>query len=137
MAFVHGKNSYVEVDTLDVSDFADTAELSRSLDTATVTGFGDCANEYIPGMQDATFTLSGSWDGDALAIDEKLDAIYNGFVAVPFKFGPNGSGATTGDVVYDGSAILTDAPVPSSVGDKVSWSATFQVTGEVTRTVTP
>lgn len=137
MAFVHGKKSFVELDSLDISDFTDSAELSRTLETALVSAFGDCANEYIPGMKDSTFTMSGSWDGADGAIDEKLDSVYNGDAAVTLKYGPNGDGATTGDVVYTLSVIITDAPITSGVGDKVAWSATFQATGEITRAVTP
>ena len=48
-----------------------------------------------------------------------------------FEYGPEGS--TAGDAKYTGECIMTSYEKSGAVGDVVTYSAEFQVTGAVTR----
>ena len=131
MAFVHGKNSVFKLDNAagslqDLSSYCDSVDFPQTTETAEVTTFGDSSKAYIVGLKDSTISVSGSWDA---TIDAQLDALV---AAGTFEFGPAGSGA--GEVKYTGECILTSYSGASTVGDKVTFSAEFQVTGDVTRT---
>ncbi len=127
MAFQHGKTSYLSVDGTDISSYTDSCSLDRSIDTAETTAFGDDDRTYIAGLRGSSFSASGHWDptGDGVLIGADDGA------TVAWVYGPEGN--TAGDVQYSGNAILTGYNQSSGVGDKVAWSASFQVTGTVTR----
>jgi hypothetical protein len=44
------------------------------------------------------------------------------------------SGTTTGNVKYNGSAILNDLETSADIGGAVGIKGTLQVTGDITRT---
>ena len=131
MAFVHGKTAVFQVDNsggslTDISAYCDNVDFPLTADTAEVTTFGDASKEYIGGLKDATISISGSWDATA-------DGVLAGIIGLAgsFEYGPAGS--TGGNIKYTGEAICTSYNVTAPVGDKVSFSAEFQVTGDVTR----
>lgn len=115
----------------DVSQFLSEAGLEREIDSAETSALGTTAKTYVPGLTDASFSLSGMYDPD---IDEILDAMH-GNAAVYFEYHPQGTDTVNGKVKYTGTAILTSYSVSTSVDDMASIEAEFQVTGPVTRGV--
>lgn len=131
MPFVHGKTADFRIDNsggslTDISAYCDNVDFPLTADTAEVTTFGDSSKEYIAGLKDATISISGSWDATA---DGVLAPIVG--VAGSFQYGP--AGTTGGNIKFTGECICTGYTVTAPVGDKVSFSAEFQVTGAVTR----
>ena len=130
---IHGKNGFMSVNTVDVSTFLDSAGLDKSLDTAEVSTFGDDDKEYIAGLKDATFSTEGKWDatidGTMAAIETEISA--NGVVA--FEYGP--AGDTSGNVKYSGNAIMTAYNISQNINGEITFSASYQVTGGVSRGV--
>ena len=127
MAFVHGKGTAFSVDGNDISSYTDSVSLDKSIDTAETTAFGDDDRTYIAGLRGQTFSASGHWDS---TFDGYAAGMDDGAV-VAWEYGPEGG--TTGDVKYSGNALIASYNQSSGVGDKASWSASFQVTGSVTR----
>lgn len=132
MPFVHGKSAVFKIDDSggvlrDISAYCDNIDFPLTADTAEVTTFGDSSKEYVAGLKDATISISGSWDATA-------DGYLAGIQAAigTFEYGPAGSAG--GAVKYTGECICTGYNVTAPVGDKVSFSAEFQVSGAVTRT---
>lgn len=131
MPFVHGKTADFRIDNsagslTDISAYCDSVDFPLTADTAEVTTFGDASKEYIAGLKDATISISGSWDATA-------DAVLAGIIGLAgsFQYGP--AGTTLTNIKYTGEAICTSYTVNAPVGDKVTFSAEFQVTGAVTR----
>lgn len=131
MAEVHGKDSYLLLNAVNISPWVDTGELQRRISTAQTNTFGDADEEHIQGVKGATIPFSGKWDPAASAIDVTLHTAFENAGAVAWEFGPAGS--TEGFVKYSGNCIVTDYSISSSVGDKVTVSGTLMVTGAVTR----
>lgn len=136
MAFVHGKSAVFKLDdsggTLrDLSAYLDDLGFPRDIETAETTTFGvaGSAKTYIVGLSDATISISGKFDATA---DGYLAGVLGQSATLSFEYGPAGS--TGGNVKYTGECIMTSYEVSASVGDVVTASADFQVTGQITRT---
>lgn len=133
MPFVHGKSAVFKVDdsggTLrDLSSYLEEVSFPRSVETAETTTFGNNAKTYITGLSDATISITGLFDATA---DGYLAGVIGASATLSFEYGPAGS--TAGNVKYSGECILTSYEVSAPVGDKVSASAEFQVSGAITR----
>lgn len=130
MAYKHGKDTFVSVAGTDLSQYTMSSEFSRSVDTHDVTGYGSSSKSFIGGLTDATFSMEGNYndtagtgpravlnanvDGDAIAIIRR----------------PEGTGSGLPEDSFN--AILTSYVETSPVADRVTWSAEFQVSGDVT-----
>ena len=131
--FRHGKSTVFKVDNnagslTDISNTLTDVSFPQSVDTAETTAFGSSAKTYIVGLTDATFSVSGNFDA---TVDAHLAAIVGKADSVSFEYGPEGSTATF--VKYTGEAILTSYEKSGAIGDVVTYSAEFQITGAITR----
>lgn len=140
MSFVHGKNSYFQLDdssgTLRVlTSFVDQVSgLPGGRDLAEVTAMGDGGHKSIPGLQNGQFSINGSYDPTATTGPQ---AVLSGIALTStatstFNFGPEGS--TAGMVKLTGECWCENYQVTSSATDKVSFTASFRVDGTVTVT---
>ena len=134
MAFGHGRVTVFKLDdtagTLDdISNYTDTTDLNRVIETGETTTYGNNSKTYVVGLSDATIAVGGKWD-------ESLDATIAGGAEPPFRefeFGPAGS--VVGKIKYTGNCILTGYSISNPVADVSTWSANMQVTGDITRGV--
>jgi predicted secreted protein len=133
MAFRHGKNASVTINSVDLSTFCDDLSLAIDVDTADTTTFGSTWKSAIAGLPGAKMTLKGDYDptastGPASAI---FACITGGApVAVVHKPG----GTLTGQRTNSFNAIVTNYTEDSPVGGVVTFSASLLVTGAVTPT---
>lgn len=127
MAFVHGKDSDLVVDSTNISQYTDSVSVDRSVDTAETSAFGDDDKTFIAGLEDGSFSLSGHWDTTG---DAALDGTFDGAL-VSMTYGPAGSGS--GAIAYTCTALVTNYNITSGVADRVNWSASFQRSGALTR----
>lgn len=131
--FRHGKSTVFKVDNAagtltDISNTLTDVGFPQTVETAETTSFGSSAKTYVVGLSDSTVSASGNFDA---TVDAHLAGILGQSATVSFEYGPEGS--TTGYVKYSGEAILTSYEKSGAVGDVVTYSAEFQVTGAVTR----
>ena len=129
--FVHGKSTHFAIDdtagtSRDISDTLTSVDFPETIETAETTAFGATSKSYIVGLRDATLSVSGIWDAT-------VDGYFIGTepASRSFIYGPAGDGS--GNVKYSGEALLTSYSISNPVGDVVTFSADFQVTGDVTR----
>jgi hypothetical protein len=104
--------------------------MPRDIATAETTTFGvsGSAKTYITGLTDSTISISGLFDATA---DGYLAGIAGQTASRSFVYGPAGN--TAGYVKYTGECIMTSYQISTSVGDAVQATASFQVTGVITR----
>jgi hypothetical protein len=131
--FRHGKSTVFKVDNsggslTDISNTLTDVSFPRSVDTAETSAFGDSAKTYIVGLSDATVSVSGNFDA---TVDAHLAGVLGQAATLSFEYGPEGS--TSPQVKYTGECILTSYEKSGAIGDVVTYSAEFQVTGAVTR----
>ena len=133
MPFVHGRLTDFRVDNsggtlTDISAYCDSVDFPQTVETAETTTFGDASKDYIVGLKDSTISIGGKWDA---LLDAVLAPILGQAASVSFQYGPAGSTLT--NVKYTGECFCTSYQVAGAVGDVVTFSAEFQVTGNVTR----
>lgn len=139
MAFIHGKKSVFKIDNsagtlTDISAFCEEVSLSRDIETAEVTTFGNDAKAYITGLTDGTVSISGKFDAaSASAIDQVLSGILGAASTVSWAYRVNSASTSSTNPEYQGEGILTSYEVSGSVGDAVTFSAELQCTGAITR----
>src|SRR5210317_33034 len=128
--FTHGKNAAFKIDdsggTLrDISDVLTDVAISRTADVAEVSAFSNSSKAYVAGLKDATITISGSFDA---TVDGYLSGILG--VEGSFEFYPIGT--TGGNPKASGEAIMTSYDRTPDIGGAVTFTAAFQVSGDVT-----
>jgi len=130
--FRHGKSTTFKIDdsggTLrDISNTLTDVSFPRSIDTAESSSFGDSAKQYVVGLSDSTISISGNFDATT---DGFLAGVVGVASTLSYEYGPEGS--TAGFRKFTGECILTSYEVSGAIGDVVTYSAEFQVTGAVT-----
>lgn len=141
MAFVHGKGAVFKIDsaagTLQVlTAFLDNVDTNFTVDMAETTTMGAEAKTYVSGQSDNTISISGKFDGTAVTGPHVVLAALIGLETTSsFEIGPEGSSA--GKQKLLGECFMTGYTVGMPVGDVVSFTADFQVTGAVTVGVWP
>lgn len=135
MAFVHGKSSVFKIDNAgggsltDISTYVDSVEgLPGERELADATTLGQSGHKSVPGLVNGSFTVSGPWDA---TLDGYMGVLQVATATATFEYGP--AGGTAGLVRYTGECWVTSYTVSSPVGDKVTWSASIQVDGAITR----
>ena len=128
--FTHGKSAAFKIDdsggTLrDISNVLTDVAVSRTADVAEVSAFSNSSKAYVAGLKDATITISGSFDA---TVDGYLSGILG--AEGSFEFFPIGT--TGGNPKASGEAICTSYDRTPDVGGAVTFTAAFQVSGDVT-----
>jgi hypothetical protein len=139
MAFKHGRSAVTKIDNAagtltDISSIVNNTEYPRSVQAAETTSYGSLGKTYISGLEDATVSISGTWDNviDA-TFAAMMDAVTAGTLAsVTLEHGPAGSG--TGMPKYTLEFIPTSYSVSTPVGGVITFKIDGQRTGLTTRT---
>lgn len=132
--FVHGKDTVVKVNAVDLSYCTDSSEMNETTDSHDTTTYGNRAHRKNGGLDDGSFTMSGTYDRTAVtgpAIVFK--AVKAGGVPVPIIVQPDGAGTGKAQDSFD--ALLVKYTRTNPVADMVKWSAEFEIDGEVDDTV--
>lgn len=143
MAFASGKASQFTIDNssgtpTDISAYCTSTDLDQQLAALDTTTYGATGSSktYVSGLRDGKFSVNGNFD-------PTLDSLMNGTLAAnaagttlptaSVVYGP--IGPTTGNPKYTCEVIVTDYKVASPVAGIVTWTATCQISGQLTRTV--
>lgn len=130
MAFIHGKNTYVSLNSTDLSSFTKTTTYNRSSDSHDVTTYGKSSHVYAGGLLDGTVTLEGVYDDGATSPREVIRPILG--TVVTFVFRPEGTGS--GKPQDTMSVLVTAYNESNPVDDMVQWTCELQMSDTVTVT---
>lgn len=135
--FRHGKNAAFFLDStagtlINYSSGVTSVTVSRSMDPAEVTSYGDNDRVYIPGLRGATISVEGVFSSTHAA---KLDGVFasNSTSSRTAEFNPDGSTAS-GRRLYTAETYMTSLEYGAPVDDAVSLSFELIITGAVTST---
>ena len=127
--------------TYNISDYCKEVSFPSQMDTAETSTFGSEVKTYVQGLRNSSFSVSGSFEATTLILDgtaangKTLDTIFAEMIGAAvnpsFAYGPTGS--TAGKIKYSGNFLLTSYQITGSVGDLVSFSPEFQVSGDIAR----
>ncbi len=134
MAFSAGKAAVFSVNDgvslRNISAFCDNVNYPQVLGNGETTTFGKTFKTYLMTLRDATISVSGKFDP---TVDGYLALILALTAATAYEYSP--AGTATGNVKYAGTCIITGYTVTTPVGDVTSFTADFQSSDTVTRTV--
>ena len=131
--FRHGKAAVFKIDdsggTLrDISNTLNSVSFPREAEVLETTSFGSSDRSYVVGFKNQTISIEGSFDA---TVDGYLAGVLGATDSLSFEYGPEGSTSTY--TKYSGECFMTSYETSAGVGDIVSFSAEFQITGAVTR----
>ncbi len=116
----------------DLTAYLTDLAFPRDVGTVETTVFGNADRTFLATLRGGTIDIGGHWDGGAAPAPDVVLSGDLGLATPPtFECGPQGS--TTGKVKYTGSCNLTRYGMTQRVDGSVDFTASFQITGLVTR----
>lgn len=122
--FYHGSKAKLYVNGRDWSTYARSIKGSVKVDTAEVSTLGEVAKKYVPGMQDATMSVDGIFDGAASRIDQMIQDCLSSSDINNITWVINNEGL--GKVAYGMEFTENNYEVSAGMGD----AATFTFAGQ-------
>lgn len=134
--FGHGKNSVFKIDNAagsltDISAYLTDVDMPQSIKTAETTTFGAAAETFIAGIKGGTISITGQFDP---AVDAILAGILGGITGggtASFEYDP--VGVVTPNPKYTGECLETAYNTKGAIGGAVTFTASFQISGAITR----
>lgn len=131
MAFKAGTTSAFYLGTAaltNVSPYADNVSVPQSTDQLEVSTFGSASKAFIPGLSDGdSISISGPYD---VVVHSLITGARSAGSLLGYVFGPGGSVATQARSA--GSVYVQQYSTSTTVGGRVEYSLSLQVTGAVT-----
>lgn len=136
MSYAHSKDIYIAVEdsaasTLRAIVGVKTVTFGQENELADVTIIGDEGRKWRQGLTNGTFTINGLWDNTASTGSHTvLQSLVGIEVTTGFEWGPQGN--TAGQTKLSGECVLASYEQNTDLGDMVLFTATFNISGDVT-----
>jgi hypothetical protein len=131
MAFKHGKDTAVSVNSVDLSAFTNSTDFNTDADVHDTTTYGQAAHTFQAGLTNGTVTLKGIYDSGASGPGKTLRPLLGG-ASVTLLYKPEGTG--TGKPSRSVSVVVKSYNESAPVADMITWQADLQMTGAITDT---
>lgn len=128
MSKVHGKNTVVIINSVDLSQFSNNCEFTRSGDSHDVTTFGNNSHRKQGGLLDGKATISGFYDDAATGPRATIEPLIG--TVVPLVHRPEGTG--TGRPEDTVNVLVQSYVETNPVAEYVTWSCDVEFDGDVT-----
>lgn len=130
MAFVHGKNTEITLDSQDLSAFCNTSQLDQESDEHDVTGYG--SDDYVVqgGLLKGAFTMGGTYDDSATGPKAVIEPMIGTVVTLVRK--PAGAGAGKPQETVD--VLVKKYTETNPVAGMITWQCDMTKSGPITRT---
>jgi hypothetical protein len=135
-------NAYVLFASNDISQYVTSVSLSSSVDVIETTGLGNVARTRVGGLFDNQITIEFNQD----FADNALEELINGTslatstvgTAVAMEIRPVNTTVGAGNPKYTFNALIAEwQPLSGAVGELVSVSASWPISGPITKSITP
>lgn len=127
MTFIHGKDTVVNVDGVDLSAFMKTTEWTDTSDIHDVTTYGNDRKRKKAGLGDGTVTNTGVYDDGAAGPRTILQAIKDAGDVVPYIWQPEGAGA--GKAQSTVGVVISSLQFSDPVDDMIAFTVEFDMDG--------
>lgn len=136
MAFRHGKNAALTLNTKDLSTFMTSMDTSWDLDMADTTTFGATWKSALAGVPGGKIDIAGNYDPTATTgPGAVLWAAFTGAVPVTGLVYPGGTASGQALWTITSGCLVTSYSESSPVGGIVTWKASIDVVVLPVRTV--
>lgn len=130
MAFVHGKNTVITLNSVDLSAYTNTSTFTRGADSHDTTTYGKNDHCFSGGLGNNTASMGGIYDNGSSGPRDTIEPLVGTVVTLTRKPEGTGSGLPLDSV----SVLVTSYVETSPVADMVSWSCEMQCSDAVTST---
>jgi hypothetical protein len=127
MAFVHGHNTYISLDDVDLSAFADTTDYEKNADEHDVTTYGQTTHVLAGGLLGGSCSIGGTYDSGATGPRATIDPLIG--TIVEFVHRPEGTGSGKPEDTVN--VLVKSYKESSPVADMVKWTADLSFSGPV------
>ena len=133
-------NAYVVYASNDISQYVTSVSLSTSVDVIETTGLGSSARTRVGGLFDNSITLEFNQD----FADNALEELINGTslatttvgTTVAMEIRPVNTTVSASNPKYTFNALISEwQPLSGAVGELVSVSATWPISGVITKAI--
>jgi hypothetical protein len=132
MAFVHGSDTVILIDTTDdISQYCTQSDLKRTVDSHDVTTYGKKTHVYRGGLGDGTSSISGLYDNTAVTGPR---AVLEPLLGTNVELIRRPEGTGTGKPQDKVTVLVGEYTETAPVADMVTWSLSLQLSGEVDST---
>ncbi len=134
MTFVHGKNTFISLNAVNLSTFCNTSNLGRTSDSHDVTTYGRDEHVYTGGLKDGTSSIGGIYDNTAgTGPRPTIEPLIGTVVTLIRRVEGTGSGKPQNSV----SVLVTNYVETNPVADMITWTAELQLSGPVNNAAQP
>ena len=134
MARIAGNDANFSFNVVAIEDELNSIGMTVDNTLTEVTAFADTGAEFVEGLMNAKFSLSGACDFAAAQGDATIfGAIGAGEKAHIFQ--PTGAAASASSPNYTGNSFVASYSITCPVGGAATYAAELQVNGPVVRTV--
>jgi hypothetical protein len=135
-------NAYVLYASNDISQYVTSVSLSSSVDVIETTGLGSSARTRVGGLFDNQLTVEFNQD----FADNALEELINGTslatstvgTAVAMEIRPVNTTVSASNPKFTFNALIAEwQPLSAAVGELVSASVTWPISGPITKSITP
>jgi len=130
MTFVHGKETYISLNAVDLSAFTNSSDLTRKADKHDVTTYGKDSHVYQGGLLDGDANMSGVYDNGSSGPRDTIEPLIGTVVELIRR--PEGTGS---GLPMDTVDVLVEEYVETApVADMVTWAVKLQLSDDVAST---
>jgi hypothetical protein len=130
MSTVHGKDTYISLNGVNLSTYTNTSQIEKNADKHDVTTYGQTTHVYSGGLKDGTATMGGFYDNGVSGPRATILALIGTTCTLIRR--PEGTGSGK---AQDSVTVLVEKYVETNpVADQVTWSCDMQLAGPVTTT---
>jgi len=135
-------NAYVLFASNDISQYVTSVSLSSSVDVIETTGLGSSARTRVGGLFDNQLTVEFNQD----FADNALEELINGTslatstvgTAVAMEIRPVNTTVSASNPKFTFNALIAEwQPLSAAVGELVTASVTWPISGAITKSITP
>lgn len=130
MAFTHGKDTFVSLDSNDLSTFTNTSELNRQADSHDVTTYGKEDHVFSGGLKMANGSMGGIYDNSTSGPRAVIEPLIGTVVTLIRR--PEGTGSGLPEDSAD--ALVTSYVETNPVAGMVTWRCDMQLSDAITST---
>jgi hypothetical protein len=130
VTFIHGRFTYISVDSNDLSQFVTTSNLGRTADSHDVTTYGKNSHVFAGGLLNGTGSMQGVYDDGETGPRAILEPLIGTVVELVRR--PEGTGSGKPQDTVD--VLVTNYTETNPVAEMVTWQCDFQLSDDVATT---
>lgn len=132
MAFTHGKNTFISINSgaSDLSAYTNNVEFVYKVDDHDVTTFGQTGHVWQGGLKDGTLTLTGVYDNSTAGPHDVLIPLLGTVCSMSYRSEGTGSGLPQ----ITSNVLVSSYQETAPVADMVTWTCDLMLSGTLTST---